>query len=272
MAEEHAGRRGMMKIGFMQGRLTEKNGFFPQTFPKSEWEKEFETASQMGFSCIEWMFNADEWENNPIITDEGIEAILCRCELTGVQVSGICANYYMKNSIYTDKTDILPRLVKNAKKLGCKSIILPLFESSDIEVYGEKGFAILEEICNKVADDKVQILLETDISMEMAAGFCNRSSGNVGICYDIGNATGFGKDVVCEIEKYGQVIRNVHLKDKKKGGTTVMFGTGDVPFAECFRQLEKINYQGCFILESYYENALEDTKSNFKYIKEILGL
>ena len=261
-----------MIIGFMQGRLTEKNGFFPQNFPQSEWEKEFETASEIGFSCIEWMFNADEWESNPIIVDEGIETILDRSKLTGVQVSGICANYYMKNSIYTDKTDILPRLVKNAKKIGCKNIILPLFEASDIDAYGEKGFAILEKICNKIADDKVQILLETDISMEKVAEFCNRFSSRVGICYDIGNATGLGKDVVCEIVKYGQVIRNVHLKDKKKGGTTVMFGTGDAPFAECFKQLEKINYQGYLILESYYENAIEDTKQNFEYIKDILVL
>ncbi|MBO5208734.1 MAG: sugar phosphate isomerase/epimerase [Lachnospiraceae bacterium] len=261
-----------MKIGFMQGRLTEKNGFFPQTFPQNEWEKEFEMASTLGFSCMEWMFNADGWEKNPIITDEGIEAILNRCELTGIKVSGICVNYYMKESIYDDKTDILSRLINSAKKIGCKNIILPLFEASDIETYGEDGFAILEKICNKVVDDEVQILLETDISMEKAAEFCNRFSGNVGICYDIGNATGLGKDAVYEIEKYGQAIKNVHLKDKKKGGTTVLLGMGDAPFAECFRQLEKINYQGCFILESYYEKAVEDTKQNFEYIKDILGL
>ena len=51
-----------------------------------------------------------------------------------------------------------------------------------------------------------------------------------------------------------------------------MFGTGDAPFAECFKQLEKINYQGYLILESYYENAIEDTKQNFEYIKDILVL
>lgn len=260
----------MVKIGFMQGRLTEKNGFFPQTFPQNEWEKEFETASGLGLLSIEWMFNADDWENNPIITDDGWKKINRKIESTGVKVSGICANYFMNKSIYADSTDILFRLIKSAEKIGCKNIILPLFEASDPESYGESSFDILEKICIGALDGEINILIETDVSIEKAVEFCNRFPDNVGICYDIGNATGLGRDAAYEIEKCGQFIGNVHLKDKKRGGTTVLLGMGDAPFRECFRQLEKINYQGYFILESYYENAVNDTKQNFDYIKDLL--
>lgn len=45
---------------------------------------------------------------------------------------------------------------------------------------------------------------------------------------------------------------------------------GDVLFREWFRRVKKINYQGYFILESYYENAVNDTKQNFDYIKDLL--
>lgn len=261
----------MKRIGFMQGRLTEKNGFFPQTFPQKEWEKEFETASELGLFSIEWMFNADDWESNPIITADGWKTILKRTEASGVYVSGICANYFMINSVYSDdSTDILYKLIKNAEKVGCKNIILPLFDASNPDLYEETGFDILKKVCNSVLDDKINILIETDVPMEKIADFCGCFSGNVGICYDIGNATGLGRDAAYEIGKYAQFIENIHLKDKKRGGTTVMLGKGDAPFKECFRQLEKANYHGHFILESYYTNAVDDTKQNFEYIKDIL--
>lgn len=260
--------KNMSKVGIMQGRLTEKNGFFPQVFPQNEWETEFRSAKDIGIECIEWMFNADEWTKNPLVTEEGIIQIQNQIKSTGVSVSGICANYYMKNSIFTDGKNMLHRIVKCARIIGCHNVIIPLFEASDIENC-EEGFQILEEVIRSISDVGVQILLETDAELDKVVDFCQKfTADNVGICYDIGNATGLGKDVVHEIEKGSKYIKNVHLKDKKRGGTSVMLGQGDALFEECFYQLEKNRYQGSFILESYFEKAVEDTLKNYLYVKD----
>ena len=260
----------MNRIGFMQGRLTEKGGFFPQTFPRDTWKDEFNKAQQMGLSYIEWMFNFDNWKDNPIATEEGIKEILYTMESTGVIVSSICANYYMKESIFCANDSVLNMLIDSAGKIKCRNVIVPLFEASDIERCEGDAFKKLEEVIRGISTNNVNILLETDFFMSQIAEFCNRFSKGVGVCYDIGNAIGNDKDVISEIRKYVSIIKNIHLKDKKIGGSTIMLGTGDAPFKECFKQLAELNYEGYYILESYYDSAIRDTKQNYEYIKEIL--
>ena len=57
--------------GVMQGRFTDKGGFYPQQFPWTNWEQEFFTAREYGVDCIEWMFNGERYEDNPIWTKDG---------------------------------------------------------------------------------------------------------------------------------------------------------------------------------------------------------
>lgn len=264
----------MNKIGFMQGRLTNKGGFYPQEFPAQNWEREFETAGEIGFDCIEWMFNLDGWERNPIITTEGLKKISGMIEKTGVFVSGICANYFMKKCISAPETlkenlSLLIKLIENAKRLGCSNIILPLFEASEIVLWDDTFLKILEEI----SDRNVKLLLETDYELEKVSKWMLKTGfANVGICYDVGNAAGLGKNIVQELKNYIRFIENIHIKDKKVHGTTVMLGEGDAELKKIFERLCEDKYQGCLILESYYgADAIEDTRKNYNYVKDLCG-
>lgn len=265
----------MNRIGFMQGRLTNKNGFFPQVFPFDVWEKEFDRASEIGLSSMEWMFNEDDWENNPIINKEKIAVINKKIQESNVKVSGICANYFMKNSLYDPKKTennqkILQKLIYGAKAVSCPNIILPLFEASEFGTADTEGKERLRRIVNEVELDNIHILFETDADAEDIVAYIETMQcTNIGLCYDIGNATGSGKNVLEELETFSRNIGNVHIKDKKINGTSVMLGTGDALFEECISCLEKNGYKGSFILESYFgEDAVQDTKINYDYIKE----
>lgn len=267
----------MNRIGFMQGRLTNKNGFFPQEFPFDVWEKEFDRASEIGLSSMEWMFNAEAWENNPIVHKEGMAVINKKIKESNVKISGICANYFMKNSLYNPKDiesnqKILQKLIYNAKAVNCPNIILPLFEASEFETADAEGKEYLRKILNEVELDNIHILFETDAAVaDIVAYIETMENTNVGLCYDIGNATGSGKNVLRELETFSRYIGNVHIKDKKINGTSVMLGTGDAPFGECISCLAKKGYKGSFILESYFgEDAIQDTKINYEYIKEYI--
>lgn len=259
-------------IGFMQGRLTEKGGFFPQEFPKENWQQELYLARNVGFDCIEWMFNKSDWDRNPIVLNKGIENIVKTCQDTKIRVSGICANYFMEISIYhSDKQEgnlsVINKLVHSAQIIGCNNIIIPLFDASEIQLDN----TIIYDIVDKLPANDVYILFESNERLECLKNWISGFQRNkVGICYDIGNTTGLGYDSAQELHNYGDIVKNVHLKDKKVGGTTVMLGNGDADFRACFDALKEFSYNGCYILESYYNEAVRDTCTNLTYIKEII--
>ena len=43
---------------------------------------------------------------------------------------------------------------------------------------------------------------------------------------------------------------NVHVKDRVKGGATIKLGEGDADFEAVFQSLQKVNYQGNFIIQA----------------------
>lgn len=263
----------MNKLGFMQGRLTDKGGFYPQQFPSECWEQEFEKAAEIGFDCMEWMFNFEQWESNPLVYGREIYKINRLIEKTGIAVSGICANYFMEKNIHDlreeeENRSVLFQLIESAGQINCRNIIIPLFGASESWTEDSR----LANILKDTVQDSVNILLETDCEIDIVCKWIEKSMPlNVGLCYDIGNATGLGKDTIRELRNHKNHIRNVHIKDKKVGKTTVMLGSGDAKIEECLKVLCEDGYSGSLILESYYGiNAAEDTKENYNYVKGLL--
>lgn len=261
----------MDRLGFMQGRLTNKEGFYPQQFPIGQWGKEFEIAAQIGFECMEWMFNFEQWEENPIINKRGIEKICELIESTGIEVSGICANYFMNRNLFDhssveENIDILLRLVEGAELLGCSNLTIPLFEASEMQFDSE----IVKNILEHISTTKINILFESNCEMEILYKWLKKNAyKNVGVCYDIGNATGLGRNTVAEVSHYADIVKNVHIKDKTMQGHTVMLGQGDAKIRETIEMLKEKEYKGCYILESYYGvDAINDTKKNYYYVKD----
>lgn len=259
-------------IGFMQGRLTEKGGFFPQEFPEENWAQELCLAKDLGFDCIEWMFNESGRDCNPIFWEKELDNIIKICRDTNIEVSGICANYFMERSIYDrnaleDNLAVLNKLVCHARIIGCINLIIPLFGASEIQLDN----TFIYDILDKLPENNVYILFESNEHLaDLKKWISGFDRNRIGICYDIGNAVGLGYDSVKELSSYGDIVKNVHLKDKRVGGTTVMLGDGDADFKACFEALNRFSYSGCYILESYYNEAVRDTYRNLDYIKEII--
>ena len=65
----------MNQIGIMQGRLSPPVAGRLQAFPWKSWEEEFDHARLCGFDTIEWLFQADRHEENPIWIGTGREKI-----------------------------------------------------------------------------------------------------------------------------------------------------------------------------------------------------
>ena len=71
-----------------------------------------------------------------------------------------------------------------------------------------------------------------------------------GINYDIGNSASLGFSHKQEIDLYGDIIFNVHVKDRPLHGSTVPLGEGNANFKEVFQSLFLADYKGDFILQT----------------------
>ena len=62
----------MRSIGIMQGRLTPRGPKPIQFFPFDNWQNEFKDAVEIGINEIEFIFDFDRFEENPLWSDPGI--------------------------------------------------------------------------------------------------------------------------------------------------------------------------------------------------------
>ena len=63
------------RVGIMQGRLTPPCDGRLQCFPRHTWEAEFRLAREARLATIEWIYDDDGAETNPIGNDAGLARI-----------------------------------------------------------------------------------------------------------------------------------------------------------------------------------------------------
>ena len=81
----------------------------------------------------------------------------------------------------------------------------------------------------------------------------------VGLCIDIGHTVRVGADLVQSIEKYGDRLYDMHIKDVTEAtakGKCIQLGRGVIDIPGMLRALVKINYQG--VLSYEYEAEEKD--------------
>jgi sugar phosphate isomerase/epimerase len=96
----------------------------------------------------------------------------------------------------------------------------------------------------------------------------------VGLCMDVGHSMRTGIDVVQAVESAGPRLLDMHMKDLKRANdkdSQCAVGEGVMPVVAIFKQLKKINYQGCVNLE--YEinsdNPLPGMQRSIGYLKGV---
>ncbi len=271
-------------IGIMEGRLTPSEGRGIQFFPFSNWEKEFYIAREIGLDEIEFIFDYDNYESNPIWNDSGIEKLKEVIKSTGVKVNSVCFDYFMrrpffKSTLEKDKLKqenkiILLKVISSMVQLDTKLIEIPLVDASSLsnETEKEEFKVFLIDVINSSNED-IRIGLETDLPpKEFKQYLEDIALSNVGANYDSGNSSGIGYDVREEIAVLNKRIFNVHIKDRIYKGSTVKLGTGSADFSALFEELKKIGYEGSFILQAARGidgNEANEIKEQMKFIESL---
>lgn len=104
----------------------------------------------------------------------------------------------------------------------------------------------------------------------------------LGLCMDVGHSSRTGTDVVKAIAQAGPRLLDMHIKDlaffkdtpeKKAKDSQCDVGDGAMPIPQIFKQLKKMNYQGCVNLE-YEINAKDPivgVQRSFSYMRGVLA-
>lgn len=252
----------MLRIGIMQGRLTQPKNRGIQFFPFDEWKQEFVDAVKIGISEIEWIFDYPSYKNNPLFTSDGCTEIVKSIEQTGVMVNAICWDYFMKRPFYKndewenildENKRIFKICVEGMNRIGAKLIEIPLVDNSSVTNYREKALAIsfLQWCADFASEFGIIVGLESDFPPGDFRAFIESiCRQNVVANYDSGNSSGLGYDSELELGSLQGLVYNVHIKDRLLNKSSVPLGTGNADFDKLFFNLRKIDYSGSYILQA----------------------
>ncbi len=271
-------------IGIMQGRLTPSLGRGIQFFPFDDWENEFLLAAEIGLDEIEFIFDFDHYEENPLWSEIGIARIVSLIRQTGVKVNSICADFFMRRPFFRvdeatrlENINFLKKLILAAKQIGARSIEIPVVDNSSLKIVEEKKILIssLKEVAELLTKYNITLGLETDLHpQQFLAVLKNINHPLIKANYDSGNSSGLGYEPYEEVTTLGKLINNIHIKDRVFGGNTVSLGTGSADFDRLFQGLKEINYQGSFVLQAArgVEGQEKETVSNYiQFVKNYIN-
>ncbi len=296
MVEELVGRTVYIKdviymnFGIMQGRLTPSNGRGIQFFPFDSWRSEFSIANSIGLQEIEWIFDYDRFDNNPLWTEAGCNDIIREINETNIMVNTVCWDYFMRkpfhkikdfderNVCLEENKKFFVRTLEGMEYIGANLIEIPLVDNSSAKTEKERNL-IIEFICfccDRAAEKGIMVGLETDfppidepVSFRKFLDSIGRE--NVKANFDSGNSSGIGYDAVDELTALNQYVQNVHIKDRLQGNGTVKLGTGSADFDKVFSTLKQIDYKGSFIMQAARSEDGTEADNIIDQIKFVKG-
>ncbi len=274
-----------MTFGIMQGRLTPSNGRGIQFFPFENWRQEFTTGKELGLDEIEWIFDYDQYERNPLWSQKGIEDIKSVIANTGVRIRSVCFDYFMRRPFFRQEEPvrrtelreenirIIQRVISNMTLVGAELIEIPLVDDSSIK-NDETGGCVREfirEAADCAAGNGILVGLETDLPPGKFREYLDSiDRGNMAANYDSGNSSGLGYDHEEELLSLSELVANVHIKDRMYKGTTVELGTGSADFDKLFSSLKKIGYHKSIVLQAARNDekgVAETIRSQISFVK-----
>lgn len=247
------------KIGILQGRLTPARGRGIQFFPFGEWQKEFEIAAQLGLDNIDFIFDLENFEKNPLWSVSGRAEIKSLIKKTGVAVKYITADFFMRRPFFQNSVSqkenvgVLLKLIQAAKAIGVAVIEIPILDNSSIKTEAEEKMfrTAINQCLSHAQIYRIKLALESDLPpnkfSKLLASFKNPLIKAV---YDTGNSAALNYQPNEELSLIGKFISHIHIKDRKIAGGSVALGTGHTNFPTVFSNLKKINFGENFIIQA----------------------
>jgi sugar phosphate isomerase/epimerase len=262
------------KFGIVQGRLSKAPKNRLQFFPKNNWPDEFQKAKVVGLDFIELFAERKFNKTNPIWTINGCNRIKSLAKLNDLKLITLCDDHVIDKNIHKQYyLKYFDNLLAAAERLGIKSIILPLYEKSNLTNKNYQNFiSTLKIILKKCSLKNINIYLESNIDAKIFLDLKKRVIfKNFFFLFDTGNRVK-NKNYFKDIPIFNKNIKQVHIKDKNQEMKNVKIGNGLVDFKKVFSYLKKTKFEGNIVFESTREkNPIKTAIRNKKIIFDIIS-
>ena len=271
-------------IGIMQGRLSKPINEKIQSFPIDNWENEFKIASEIGYTCIEWVIDSNGIDNNPLFIDSKRKVIITLMNQWNITIPAVCHDQLMDITLHSKDENtasfvfnILKKTMETCENFGIKYIEIPLVGNSSLKTDSDFNNLVkqLTKLDKKAKKYSIDFILETDLPPEQNVSLMKSMVGmSVGMNFDMGNSAYWSFNPDIELGQIGPWIKNVHVKDCIPEIYTVPLGDGNVNFNKVFEHLKSQSYNGLFILQAApasFGEEIEVAKYNYNFTKKLLA-
>ena len=145
------------------------------------------------------------------------------------------------------------RLAPVVCELPVRIVVVPLDEASGLDVLDwTRAAQGVRALAGLLHERGATVVVELNVSATTACASSTLSMPNtVGLCYDVGNATGLGYSAPTELRLLGSWVVHLHAKDKDATGTNAADGgTRVVPFGPMLAALCDIEFDGLITMEA----------------------
>jgi L-ribulose-5-phosphate 3-epimerase len=249
----------VQRLAIMQGRLLPPEGGSIQSFPRDRWREEFALAAKAGVDAIEWIYDVQGADVNPLATDTGVAEMRALSRQHGIALVSLCADYFLDRPFVRvaldsvgDLTAHLIWLIGRCRHAGIGRVVLPFVDAARIDTPGDerRTAEVLRQVLPLCATTGVELHLETSLAPDAFSSLLAQIPDPLlRVNYDSGNSASLGYDVARELAAYGARVGSVHVKDRVQGGGTVPLGTGDADLPALFSALAGLRYQGDYVLQ-----------------------
>lgn len=250
----------LIRIGFMQGRLSPLVDGKIQAFPWEHWRDEFPIAESLGLSLMEWTLDYNRLAQNPLMTGEGRAEIRSLSKRHGVSVQSLTGDIFMQKPFWKVRGEERAKRLAEFEavgdacaELGIRYIVVPLVDNGATTCTQEEDDVVTELVARAewLRQRGLIVAFESDYAPQDLGALIARFPFDVfGINYDIGNSAALGYNYAEELSAYYPWIRNVHVKDRMLGGSTVPLGEGGANFPATIGVFVKRGYGGNFIMQT----------------------
>lgn len=244
----------MRTLSVMQGRLSHAPKGVIQHFPVDEWELEFEKLSDLRINNIEWTIDEATFDLHPLVGNFSNSSPWVFFE-NGLPIPNkiVTCDFFMQIKPFQYSTPDFSKVelrfsqLLNSKSLGSSSILVVPFVDNGAphtSRHWKETKHLLIQLCKELSRCDSSIAIEFEIEPKLQKRFVEQfPSEVVGINFDMGNSAALGFEPASEIQEIAGHIKNIHVKDRVRGGTTVPLGTGSVDFKIVSTSLEEISYE-----------------------------
>lgn len=251
-------------LGVMQGRLLPKYKGRYQAHPLGYWQNEFPIASKLSLSNIEFIFDFNDYQLNPLMSENGLNEIIELSNKHKVKVNSVCADFFMEQPIHSDdkimalkSVSVLKKLISSCATLPVSDIVIPCVDQSSLKSQNQKLNLAkrLEPIYDMLEKHNINIALETDLNPKDFSDLLKSfSHDKITVNYDTGNSASLGYNPYEEFEYYGDKITDIHIKDRLLNNGSVVLGEGSVNFKDCFKLIKSINFSGPIVMQAFRDD------------------